>query len=186
MDQPLDQTLRKSENHALNMETLVLSSGASVQVSKYAARFRAWTGMPVADSYGGKAVLDWQGQPVFAELAILYSLREEGFEGVWVDGYSHRFRVSLSEDQQPPAHVRELLDKIVQENDGKRQGCWDVLAWKDSRYVFAESKRKGKDRIRKTQVRWLEAALRAGVPLQCFCICEWEIEGPPPPSARQR
>ena len=70
--QPIVQAPESSRITRAKMETIVLSSGRSVQVSKYAARFRLWTGRPIADSYGGKAFLDLNGQPVFAELAILY------------------------------------------------------------------------------------------------------------------
>jgi hypothetical protein len=29
-----------------------------------------WAGPPIANTYGNKAVVDWKGEPLFAELAI--------------------------------------------------------------------------------------------------------------------
>ena len=44
--------------------------------------------------------------------------------------------------------------------------------------VFAESKRAGADSIRASQVRWVEAALSVGVPLESLLVVEWELAGP--------
>ncbi len=102
----------------------------------------------------GKVIIDCDGEPMFAELAILRSLQKEGFEGVWVDTFSNRFRRSLSEDCSLPLHAREFLDSIIRANDGKRRGCWDVFAWKEGQYLFVESKQKSpayKDRTQSTQ-----------------------------------
>jgi hypothetical protein len=38
-----------------------------------------------------------------------------------------------------------------------------------------EAKRRGKDRIRNSQRKWLETALTSGVPLESFLIFEWEL-----------
>ncbi len=146
-------------------------------IPKQSVCFRLWKGSPIADTYGNKAILDCDGEPVFAELAILRSLQKEGFDGVWVDGFRKCFRRSRSEDCILPPHASEFFDSIVRANDGKRAGCWDMFAWKDGEYLFVEPKRRDRDRMRDTQVKWLQAALRAGVALSSFRICEWDIEG---------
>jgi hypothetical protein len=50
-----------------------------------------------------------------------------------------------------------------------------VFCWRDGAVIFAEAKRKGRDRIRTTQRRWLEASLDAGIPLDSFLIVEWQL-----------
>ena len=144
-------------------------------VAKWPARFTQWGGMPLTNTYGGKAVIDWQGEPVFAELAIVRMLQSEGFDAVWIDGYGNRFRSSISEERVLPEHAKALLKTIIQSNNGKRQGCWDVLAWKGETYMFVESKRRGKDRIRGSQIQWLDAAIQAGMDVSCFRVCEWDL-----------
>jgi hypothetical protein len=119
-------------------------------VKKWTIRFKPWGGAPIADTYGGKAVLDWHGEPVFAELAIVRLCQSDGFDAVWIDTYGKRFRSSISEEYVLPRNAQTLLNKVIVCNDGRRQGCWDVLAWSGEKYIFIESKRKGKDHIRQS------------------------------------
>lgn len=144
-------------------------------VANWPLRFKAWAGAPVLDTFGGKAILDWNDEPVFAELAIVRALQAEGFDAVWIDGYRNLIWSSMSEPRTLPEHAKALMEKVVRFNGGRRQGCWDVLAWKGEDFMFVESKRKGKDSIKETQVRWLDAALRAGMDTSCFRICEWDL-----------
>jgi hypothetical protein len=46
-------------------------------------QFKLWYGKPLWDTYGGKAVLGFEGKPVFTELAIPRILQAAGWEGVW-------------------------------------------------------------------------------------------------------
>lgn len=55
-------------------------------------------------------------------------------------------------------------------------GCFDVFAWRRNRHRFVELKRRGKDRIRETQKRWLEAARRCGIKMSGLLIVEWDTE----------
>lgn len=162
--------------HGVPPETIPMSSGA-VDVPKFSWRFRAWAGEPISDTYGGKAVVDCEGSPVFAELAIIHVLKEHGFEGaVWVDSYRRCFRDAMPPTEcSLPAQAREVYDRIATINSG-RQGCWDVLAWSTEDVTFVECKRKGKDRVTSNQKKWLESARRAGLRPENFAICEWEIE----------
>jgi hypothetical protein len=156
---------------------LTLPSGKSVAIPRCGYMFSPWRGTPILDTYGGKAVLDWNGNPVFAELAILGVLERAGWDGVWVDTYRRKFRRSLPpECCKLPSHAQELYDRICRANDGKVSGCFDVFAWKDGDYLFVESKRKSKDSIQKTQKAWIVAALAAGIPLDSLLICEWDSE----------
>ena len=64
-------------------EVIRLPSGEALTVPKCTPRFQPWEGPPVADTYNGKQVLDVEGRPAFAELAILWVLLETGWDGVW-------------------------------------------------------------------------------------------------------
>src|SRR5437660_1144180 len=75
----------------VNTHSFVLPSG-KVAVSKANPIFAAWLGAPLDDTYNGKAILSWHGRPAFAELAILWSMMEGGWDGVWIDTYRRKFR----------------------------------------------------------------------------------------------
>jgi hypothetical protein len=146
-------------------------------VSKATPTFRLWTGDPIEDTYGNKPILDVDGEPVFAELAILRLFQREGWDGVWVDSYRQKYRVGYwgkGNEAVLPSEREELLEQVYRKL-GNRKGCWDVYCWKGRETVFAESKRRTRDRIRETQLRWLEAALDVGVPLESFLLVEWSM-----------
>jgi hypothetical protein len=160
--------------------TLKLPSGDSVNVPRCRCIFRAWEGKPIPDTYGGKAVLVFDGKPVFAELAILGTLQRAEWDGVWVDTYRRKFRRSLPPDScDLPSHARELYDRICHANGGKTSGCFDVFAWHKEKYLFMESKRQSEDSIQATQKAWIGAALRSHVSLDSLLICEWDLESNP-------
>lgn len=50
-----------------------------------------------------------------------------------------------------------------------------MLAWKERRLIFAELKRKGKDKIRSTQIGWFDAALKSGLSVDNFLFIEWDL-----------
>jgi hypothetical protein len=155
---------------------LTLLSGKAISIARCTYLFARWRGAPIEDTYGGKAVLNSDGKPIFAELAILDVLGKGGWDGVWVDTYQKKFRRFMPpESCKLPSHAQELYDRICRANDGKTSGCFDVFAWKDGDYLFVESKRKSKDSIQKTQKAWVEAALASGLPLDSLLICEWEL-----------
>jgi hypothetical protein len=146
-----------------------------ISVSVCFRSFKSWSGQPISDSYGGKAVINCNGEPLFAELAILRLIQANGWDGVWIDTYRRKFRQSLPPHScELPEHAQAVLDKA---SAGRkwRSGCFDVFGWKDGQYLFAEAKRKGKDAIRETQLNWLESALDSGLPLESFIIFEWDI-----------
>ena len=140
-------------------------------------RFKEWQGEKPTDSYGGKAFLDCDGVPVFAEIAVVNMLVKQGFDGaVWVDSYRRCFRKSMPPSKcEIPEPVRVVYDQIVAIN-GRPGGCWDVMAWNSKGVFFFECKRKGRDRMREKGVRWFESAQRAGIPADHFFVYEWEPE----------
>jgi hypothetical protein len=126
------------KEHGLSPEKMELKSGP-VEISKFSWRFRPWTGEAVKDTYGGKAVLDSNGSPLFAELAIISVLKHHGFDGgVWADSYRKCFRDAMPPAVcKPPDQVVKLYETVATQND-KASGCWDVLAWNNEGVTFVE------------------------------------------------
>jgi hypothetical protein len=157
------------------LEVVCLPSGKEARITKTSAIFERWRGEFAGDTYGNKPVLNVDGEPLFAELAILSTYQKDDWEGVWVDTYRGKYRTFWGDGgvTLPPDKMR-LLQEIYA-RAGSRAGCFDVFCWKGDSLVFAESKRKAKDRIRATQLRWLEAAISSGVPLDSLLIVEWSF-----------
>jgi len=155
-----------------------LASGP-VSVRRCGFRFRKWTGGPLEDDFGGKDLLEFEGEPLFAELIVLHLLRKEGWDAVWVDSYSRKFRHEWRRRSDPsvdlPVKPRMLFDRIADRKHG-RGGCWDVFAWRRNEYLFAEAKGPH-DRIRPSQRAWLDAALNMTdpLPLSSFVLVEWDF-----------
>ena len=159
-------------------ETLTLPSGRIVAFPKATPTFPLWRGTPVVNTYGRKTVLDFHGRPAFAELAILWTLQNEGWDGVWVDSFRRTFRTGYwdSEPQKSlPPKPSTLTDEIW--NLAKiRSGVWDVFCWQDDRVLFCESKRGKRDRIRPSQLLFAESALSAGLLRDSFLFVEWKTD----------
>jgi hypothetical protein len=159
-------------------------------------RFPRWEGAPFVDDFGKKsaAMVDLDGEHLFAELAVLRLLEQAGWSGRWVNTYSGRGEVwkYLTEWKNVPrgeqrskpieeAEPRQLLAAIAGLNKPARyKGCWDVFAWKGTDVVFAECKRtapKYKDVISKEQEDWVRSALYLGdrrVSLESFTFVQWD------------
>ncbi|HEY6185773.1 MAG TPA: hypothetical protein VIW67_26260 [Terriglobales bacterium] len=133
--------------------------------------FNPWNGAVTFDTYGGKAILDFKGEAVFAELLILRLFQMDGWSGVWVDTYRGKLRAAIAGEEALPPEIQMKFDHVC----AARQGCFDVFVWKNDNILFAESKRAGRDRIRPTQVRWLEAALEAGLSVESLLVVEWNL-----------
>jgi hypothetical protein len=160
-------------------ENLYLASGALVGMPKARPRFREWQGEFAGDTYGHKPLLDVDGEPMFAELAILRLFQKDGWDGVWVDTFRKKHRTAWGEKGVVKLSEGRLrLLKAINERAGSSSGCFDVYCWKGERVLFAESKRKSKDKIRETQLRWLEAAIRTGLEPGSFLIVEWSFSDP--------
>jgi hypothetical protein len=157
---------------------LALPSGTVISVPVCFRFFERWQGKPICDDYGHKAVLDMNGEPLFAELAILRLIQAGGWQAVWIDTYGKRFLQSLPQSRRSPscdlpAHAAKLLGQANADQKWHK-GCPDVLAWSEGSYLFVEAKRRGRDAILKTQLHWLESA-RAVVPLDSILIFEWDV-----------
>jgi hypothetical protein len=162
----------------LSFEEVTLPSGQHLQIPKCVIVFKEWRGAPIKDTYNHKAVIDFEGKPLFAELAILRVLERSGWSGVWSDSYRNKYRVDLPEKSGsvnlPPA--QERLIAAIKERTGRRGGCWDVFAWKNGRHIFAELKRSKKDKLRPNQFLWLQESLAIGVKPEEFLLVEWSLQ----------
>ena len=171
-------------SHLRTPTSLKLPSGTTVDVPTCLVDFKAWTrkdknGRAIkldssVISTWNKEVLDHQGEPVFAELAILRVLTADGWDGRWVT--PHKFRTGLLDQPQcelPPE--QDALFRRIATAKGSLRGCWDVFAWRESAVLFVEAKRNKKDKISQDQKEWLEAAMKVGVSLAHFLIVEWDV-----------
>ena len=177
-----------SQLQPTGIEKLELPSGAISMVSKATPRFREWRGPRIEGPFASKPHIEAGGAPVFAEVAILQALEAEGWSGRWVQTYGAKRLEpyllrnwtagrSISEQPQLPiesADAAALLDRIAGLM-GRFGGCWDVFAWRNGTYLFAEAKHSKKDKIRETQLHWLAAALECGLSEQNFLLVEWSF-----------
>jgi hypothetical protein len=157
-------------------EKIKVPFGRTFHVPKCERPFELWAG-PAVPTYGGKAILKLDGKPLCAELIVLRLLEKEGWRGVWVDSYGGKFRVGLPHNTNPldglPKSQQALYERI-KGKAGCRGGCPDVFAWRGTRIRFVELKRKGKDHIRETQKKWIEAARSCGIKMSDLLIVEWK------------
>jgi hypothetical protein len=159
-------------------------------------RLPRWTGAPFADDFGKKsaAMVELEGEHLFAELAVLRLLEKEGWSGRWVNTYGGGGEVwkfltewkdvPRSEQRSRPieeSQPRQLLARIAGFNKPRRyRGCWDVFAWRGEEFAFFECKRtapKYKDVVSKEQEEWLRSALYiADLELSedSFCFIQWD------------
>lgn len=167
-------TTYPADLHPNATEELLLPSGAPADVPVTRPLFRRWQGEFVGDTYGGKPLVDLDGEPMFAELAVLKLFQKDGWEGVWIDTFRKKYRTAWGgEGVAQLPEDRLLLLQEIHGRAGSSSGCFDVYCWKGEEVLFAETKRRSKDRIRATQLRWLEAALALGLETSSFLIVEW-------------
>lgn len=77
----------------------------------------AWEGPTPGDTFGGKPLLCHQDRPAFAELVILWSFMEAGWQGAWIDSFGGR---RLKDYWPEPVHqaVPEEQEALLQRLDG--------------------------------------------------------------------
>lgn len=172
-----ESNLKFLQSYKITNEAIHLLSGKQILIQKYFLNFNQWKGTPILNSYGNKAVIDWNGEPLFAELVVLRLFQSNGWEGVWVDSYRRKYRVGLPDIVSPinlSAEYEELINTI-RTKTGRSGGCWDILLWKDSKILFIELKRRKKDSIQDSQKLWLEYSLAYGLLPSNFALIEWEL-----------
>lgn len=174
---PQESSLGFLQPHKVDGEIFPPSSGEQILIQKYFLTFTKWGGVPIPNSYGNKAVVDWNGEPLFAELAVLKLFQSHGWNGVWVDSYRRKFRVGIPDVVEPidiPQEQQVLIDSI-RNRTGQFGGCWDLFLWKNDKILFIELKRQKKDAIQDSQRQWLEHSLAHGLQAENFAFLEWTI-----------
>lgn len=128
---------------------------------------------PLPRSYLSKPLVDFDGDPLFGELAVARCLIEDGWRAVWVDSYHGRgSRLCWTDlpDRSAPydfadaPHAAEVYEHITEANGGSG-GWFDVFAWRDSDYLFVEYKGAG-DTPNTNERRWIMSALDCGMQLE--------------------
>jgi len=129
---------------------------------------------PLLRAVPGKPAFDFEGAPTWVEFIVLRLLERAGWDGVWVKNFSggRAFWRDIHQPVELPA-IPATRFRQIEASAGRTSGCWDVFAWKGEDVLFAESKRRGSDKLNENQLNWLAAALRAGVPLSSFAVVEW-------------
>jgi len=153
-------------------EPFQLSPSTVIDVPKALPTFQAWRGPSIPNTYGGKAALEFEGEPLFAELVILRHFQRKGWQEAWIDTYRRRTLSGIDQPCEIPIGPRARLTAIS-EHAGSSSGCFDVYVWRDETFMFAEAECLGRDRVRASQVRWLTSALAVGVPVGALLVVEW-------------
>ncbi len=108
-----------------------------------------------------------QGSRSCAELAIVHHLRASGWGGVWVNAFRGELRTQwfpapaarrLAE-VGAPGWAAETFDRLRAANGGTLSGFFDVFAWHEPGQVGFFEAKVGPDRIKPTQLRFVERAL---------------------------
>jgi hypothetical protein len=157
--------------------------GAKIGISTWTIQFPSWTGAElsrsVAGTYRNKALVNYFGEPLFGELAVLRWLEKDGWEGVWVDTF-HSSRTEklywkgLLDRTAPcslPPKAKKLYEKIMS-NHPKDGGFFDVFAWRKGKFLFVEYKSKG-DRLNDNQRLWIRSAINSGISPSSLVIVEY-------------
>jgi hypothetical protein len=140
-----------SHDEWIEPEEIVFSSGATVSVAKCSLRFEKVGGDP---AFGNKPLVEFEGEALYPELAILRLLQKHGFDGVWVDTYRSKLWGAMSAEQILPDHAREVYGRILQARDGRPGGFWDVFAWKEGKFYSSSQNRTPQiAEIRLTKIR---------------------------------
>jgi len=107
-------------NHLVAPLPLKLATGDLIDIQRFRCSFAPWRGQPIADTYGGKSVLDSSGEPVFAELHSSVAAALRGFIGDRKDGFIFR------SEKGTPVHqsnfLRRCLHPLLEQLGIEKQG----------------------------------------------------------------
>ena len=123
-------------------------------------------------------MLDHEGKPCFAELAILRTLLAHGWSGAWVEAFRGRQRYRFL--QSMPASWQFDSDFVMPEDKFSifasiGGACLDVMAWRGADLLFCEAKRHRRDKFKAPQLRFIEGALARGIPREAMLVVEWSV-----------
>lgn len=150
----------------------------SIQIQKKNLDLKLWKGLSINDTYGNKRILEYNNEPLYAELVIVQMLINENKQAVWRDNFRNKYRNKLPEKSKGielPIEISTQINEIRKVNKSMN-GCWDIISWNDKYKIhFYELKESKKDKIRLTQIEWLNTCLKLGYSKDNFTIIEWKI-----------
>jgi hypothetical protein len=166
----------KSLSKLLQADTVVLPrSRKTVEVVTLLRREHKWVGSkPLwAELVPNKPLMDFGGEPTWAEFILLRLLEANGWSGAWVKNWGGRdFWANPGKRIQLSTIANSVFQRL-EKCTANGSGCWDIVAQRGDDVLFIEAKKKGKDALNLNQKSWLEAALENGVSLSSFAIAEW-------------
>ena len=147
------------------------AAGQLVYVRTQDWALEGWAGEDPPDlamTWGRKPKFAVNGSRSCAELAILDHLRAGGWDGVWVNAFGRELRtrwfpapaVRTLAEVGAPRWAAAVFDDLHAANGGSLAGFFDVFAWREPGQVGFYEAKVGPDRIKPTQLRFLEVALR--------------------------
>ena len=170
------------------------ASGDVVSIRTQRWALERWEGEDpagLATPWARKPKFSVDGSRSCAELAIAHYLRGDGWRGVWVNAFRGELRsewfpapaVRTLAEAGAPRWAVEIFGRLRAANGGSLSGFFDVFAWREPGQVGFYEAKVGPDRIKPTQLRFVEVALRMHR-LEDFLIVE--VAGPFPRSASAR
>ncbi len=156
-----------------------------VPLARFSVRFNA-SPKPLAagfqQAWASRPQVSCDGQAMFPEIAVLSLFQKQGWDGVWADVPRRRYfnrMPSLSKGATLDAHVAQQLSRISAAGEGTGAACWELIIWHGHSLFFAAVRdapalAAGGAPLRKAEMAWLEAGLRAGLVPQQFVLVEWD------------
>jgi hypothetical protein len=151
------------------------STGRLVQVPAYLRTETRWTDVlpPTHKTIPNKPALEFEGAALYPEFVVLRLLERDGWGAAWLKNWGGTaFWRDIGQVVEPSPRARSVFDQVSEQTG--HAGAWDILAWRGREVLFVQSKPFGHDRITAYQARWLDTALRMGIPLACFAIVEYQ------------
>lgn len=158
------------------------TSGELVHVRTQEWALERWEGEDppgLAVPWARKPKFSVNGSRSCAELAIVHHLRAGGWDGVWINAFrgelrTHWFPAPAARrlaEVGAPGWAAEVFEGLRAANGGTLSGFFDVFAWREPGQAFFVEAKVGPDRIKATQLRFTEIALRSR-DLEEFMIVE--------------
>lgn len=161
-----------------------LSPGAPLAVWHIRVEMKQWSPQPSDppltwnETYGKRQVLSATGSRSVAEIEIARRLRKAGWQAGWLDSFGRAptdFQEWIVAPDELPAALRSALLEISLAMRSRTNSHPDIIGWRSGKLsdaIFIEYKGPN-DRIRATQIAWLQAAFGMGISRDQFAIAQW-------------
>lgn len=166
-----------------------LPDHGTVEIRRIRKRMQPWGG-PLPAGFGlvpNKIAVDVDGVCAYPELAVVAGFRAHGWDARWRKNFGGSgWWLAIGDDEAMPRPANSDVTRITDRARGiaaargrtfRCGGIWDVLAWRDRKFLFVEVK--GKEPFNKNQLIWLEAALDLQVPVEAFAVVRYAVDGGP-------